>query len=205
MITSFLLHPATTFVTGAVLSLGAVTLLLNSCAGPNRSAAEVAAYNSALSRSRTAGPAANTPEEKAAIARFTSLLQNIGSASYLRENTSRVYASDAYLNDTLTTKHGAAAIQAYFIKTSESLKSSTVTIDDVTRSGENHYIRWTMVVAAPALSHGEPVHSIGISQVRFNEEGKVTFHQDFWDSGQNFYGKLPVAGGIIGFIKKKLE
>lgn len=205
MISAFFLHPATTFVAGAVLSLGGMALFLNSCAGPNRSAAEIAAYNGALQRSRTAGPAANTAEEKAAIARFTSLLQNIGSASYLREHTSRVYASDAYLNDTLTTQHGAAAIQAYFIKTSESLKSSTVTIDDISRSGENHYVRWTMVVASPALSHGESVHSIGISQVRFNEEGKVTFHQDFWDSGQNFYGKLPVAGGIISFIKKKLE
>lgn len=207
MITSILFHPMTTFAAGAVLALAVTTLYLNSCAGPNQSAAEITGYQEALhhSQSAGAGPAADTPEEKAAVGRFTAFLQNIGNPTYVRENTPRVYSADAYLNDTLVTRHGAAEIEKYFLKTSEILTDSKVTIDDTSRSGGDHYIRWTMVISAPALSKGQPVHSIGMSQVRFNAEGKVTFHHDFWDSGQNFYGKLPVAGGIIGFIRKRLE
>ena len=79
-----------------------------------------------------------------------------------------------------------------------------VHIDDVSRSGSNYYVRWTMEFAAPALSGCELVHSVGISQIRFNPDGKVAFHQDFWDSGKNFYAHLPVVGGVIGLIRRRL-
>ena len=77
--------------------------------------------------------------------------------------------------------------------------------DDVARSGNDYYIRWTMVFAAPVLSGGQPVHSIGISQIRLNREGKVEFHQDFWDSGKNFFAHLPVVNRIIGLVRNRLE
>jgi hypothetical protein len=33
----------------------------------------------------------------------------------------------------------------------------------------------------------------------------VAFHQDFWDSGKNFYAHLPVIGGAVGYVGKRLE
>ena len=57
----------------------------------------------------------------------------------------------------------------------------------------------------PKLAKGEPIHSVGISQVRFNENGKVVFHQDFWDSGRHIYGQIPVVGGMIGIIKDRMK
>ena len=103
------------------------------------------------------------------------------------------------------THHGPAEIEAYFLKTSETMKSYEVTIDDSFRSGDNYYVRWTMVFAAPALSKGEPIHSVGMSQVRFAEDGRVSFHQDFWDSGANIFGQAPVAGSVINFIRKRIQ
>ena len=123
---------------------------------------------------------------------------------YIRENTAKAYAPDAYLDDTLVVHRGACEIEEYFVKTSETMTSYQVTIDDVARSGPDHYVRWTMVFAAPALAGGKPVHSTGISQIRFNREGKVAFHQDFWDSGKNFYAHLPVVGGAVGYVRKRL-
>ena len=46
---------------------------------------------------------------------------------------------------------------------------------------------------------------MGVSQIRFNREGKVAFHQDFWDSGKNFYAHLPVIGGAVGLCRQALE
>lgn len=143
--------------------------------------------------------------EKAALSRFTAFLQGIGTVEYVRENTSKVYAQDAFLDDTLIVHRGAAEIEKYFVKTSQTMTSYQVTIDDVAKSNGHYYVRWTMVFAAPALSGGKPVHSIGISHVCFNQEGKVVVHQDFWDSGKNFYAHLPVVGGAVGFVKKRLE
>ena len=190
---------------GLLVALAAVFLLLNSCAYPNRSAEDVAAYRSRMEKVAASGLEADSPGEKAALERFKSFLQGIGDVRYVRENTLKVYAADAYLDDTLVLHHGAAEIEAYFVKTSETMTSYQVTIDDVARSGNDYYVRWTMVFAAPALSDGQPVHSVGVSQIRFNREGKVAFHQDFWDSGKNFYAHLPVVGGAVGFVRKRLQ
>lgn len=204
MISTFLMHPLTTFLAGGVLAIVAAGLLLNSCAGPNTTAATVGNYQKILATTRTGGPAAGSPAEQQAVGRFTGLLTHISDPAYIRENTTKTYAPDAYLNDTLVTKHGADEIQAYFLDTSAAMQDYKVTIDDVSRSGPDHYVRWTMIVSAKALDKGHPVHSVGISQVRFDAEGKVVLHQDFWDAGENFFGKLPVAGGVISIIRKRL-
>jgi hypothetical protein len=196
---SVITHPLTTFIGGAALAIGGLGLLLSSCAPPNQTAADVDAYRDELSKA----PRANADD--AAIKRFSTFLGSIGSADYVRENTSKVYTSDAFLNDTLVTHHGAAEIEKYFLRTSESMESYQTTIDEVVKSGDNYYFRWTMVFSAKAIGKGKPVHSIGISQIRFDESGKVAFQQDFWDSGKNFFGQAPVSGGIIGFIRKRLE
>lgn len=202
---SILFNPVTTFIVGSIVGIAGAGVFLSSCAGPNRSAEKVDEYRDALGKAGADGPAAGSPAEKAAIERFTRFLQNIGDQNFIRENTVKTYRQDAYLDDTLTTHHGAAAIENYFLQTAGSLTGAKVTIDDVVRSGPDHYIRWTMVISAKPLARGQPVHSIGISQVRFDAEGKVAVHQDFWDSGDNFFGKLPVSGGIIGLIRKRLQ
>lgn len=205
MTPSLFAHPLATFVAGILVALGAVFLLLSFSATPNESAAGVAAYRSSLAKVSASGLEAGGPGEKAALERFKSFLQGIGRMNYVRENALKVYAADAYLDDTLVVHHGAAEIEAYFLKTSEMMTRYEVMIDDVARSGDDYYVRWTMIFAAPALSGGEPVHSVGISQIRFNREGKVEFHQDFWDAGKNFYAHLPLVGGAVGLVRKRLE
>ncbi|RYD25460.1 MAG: nuclear transport factor 2 family protein, partial [Verrucomicrobiaceae bacterium] len=173
MIASILSHPVTTFIAGTVIGVAGIGVFLSSCAPPNRSSEKVGGYRDALSKAGGDGPAPGSAAEKAAVERFTSFLQHINDEQFIRENTAKTYRADAYLDDTLTTHRGAAAIEAYFLQTAESLTDSTVTIDDVVRSGQDHYIRWTMVISAKPLAGGQPVHSIGMSQVRFDADGKV--------------------------------
>lgn len=198
-------NPVTTLVAGFALGAGGLALLLQSCAARDDGATDVSRYRAALDKSPAGGIAAGTPAETAALARFTSFLKGIGEVSYVRENTRKVYAADAYLDDTLSVHHGATDIESYFAKTSARMKSYQVSIDDTARSGDNYYVRWTMIFAADGFEGGNPVHSIGVSQIRFNSDGRVTFHQDFWDAGKNFYGHLPVVGGGIGFVRKRLQ
>lgn len=205
MTLSQLFHPAVTFVGGTLLALAAVFLFLGCSAAPNRSAEKVADYRRAMDKIPPSGLKPGGPEEEAALRRFTTFLQSIGDEKYVRDNTHKAYSADAYLDDTLAIHHGAAEIEAYFLKTSKTMTTYKVTIDDTARSGENYYIRWTMIFAAPALSGGKPVDSVGISQIRFDREGKVAFHRDFWDSGQNFYSHVPVVGGAVEFVHKRLQ
>jgi hypothetical protein len=202
---SFFIHPITMFLAGVFASLASLFILLSFCKVPNQSANRVAAYRSQMAKTPVSGLVAGSTGEIAALERFKSFLQGIGDAQFIRDNTLQVYAQDAYLDDTLAVHHGAAEIEAYFVNTSDIMTNYQVVIDDVSRSEMDYYVRWTMVFSAPALSGGQPVHSVGISQIRFNQDGKVAFHQDFWDSGKNFYAHLPVVGGAVGFVSRRLQ
>ncbi len=205
MLTNFLTHPLTTFIAGILATVAVISWLISASSKPNDSAARVATFHQQVAKQLSASPFASEAQETAALNRFKTFLQGIGDADFIKRETLNVYSSDAYLDDTLIVHHGAAAIEEYFTKTAQTMKSCKVTIDDVSESGKNYYVRWTMVFSAPALSDGEPVHSIGISQVCFDREGKVTFHQDFWDSGQNFFGHLPIVKGAIGFVRNRIQ
>jgi hypothetical protein len=202
---SFLTHPVTTFFGGAILALIGIAILLSSKMEPNKTAQFVKDYRAALSNAGESGPSAGSTAESLAIQRFTDFLKNVGDKVYVEDQTSKVYAEGAYLDDTIATHYGPAEIRSYFLQTAETMTSFEVNILDSVRSGADHYISWEMIFAAPKLANGEPIHSVGISQVRFDENGRVVFHQDFWDSGRHIYGQIPVVGGMIGIIKDRMK
>lgn len=198
---SILFHPISTFIVGMLLAVMILALFLSSCSAPNETPQFVESYRTAMNKAGTQGPT----DSDTAVESFTSFLQNVGNKEYIEANTAKVYANGAYLNDTLATHYGPEEIKAYFLETADTMTSFEVIIDDTVQSGPDHYVRWTMIFAAPKLGGGEPIHSVGMSQVRFNKDGQVTFHQDFWDSGQNIYGQIPLVGGIIGIVQKRME
>ena len=62
--------------------------------------------------------------ERTGIAGVNGLLGKIDAAN-VRASTTKVYAPDCYLNDTLKTLRGAAAVKAYFSATADAAESIT--------------------------------------------------------------------------------
>lgn len=182
-----------------LLVLLLVAIIIPACAPTANTAARTKEYKDVLAS--TKGQSASSVSLDA----FTTFLQKIADKEYVRENTAKVYAKDAYLNDTLVIHRGPEEIMTYFLNTADTMTSYRVTIDDTSSSGSEHYVRWTMVFSAPKLNGGKPVESVGMSHVRLNAEGKVVMHQDFWDSGTNIYGQIPVLGGVIESIRRRFE
>lgn len=149
------------------------------------------------------GPERGSAAEKEAIARFENFLAHLDETT-AREETEKVYAPEAFLNDTLKTLHGSPAIRDYFIKTAQGLHSMTVVFDDVSVSGTNYYFRWTMETKMKHLAQGKTVRTIGVTMVRFDPQGRVLLHQDFWDSAQGVWNHVPVLGSIIRWIQSSL-
>lgn len=172
--------------------------------GVSLQADSVADFRKALEATASVqGPARGSAAEKEAISRFENFLAHLDEKT-AREKTERVYAPDAFLNDTLKTLHGAPAIREYFIKTAQGLESMTVVFDDVAVSGRNYYFRWTMDTRMKHLARGRTIRTIGVTMVRFDPEGRVVIHQDFWDSAQGVWDHVPVLGMVIRWIQSRL-
>jgi hypothetical protein len=149
------------------------------------------------------GPPQGSAAEKDAISRFEKFLGHLDEKT-AREDTEKVYAPGAFLNDTLKTLHGSPAIRDYFIKTAQGLESMTVSFDDVAVSGRNYYFRWTMDTRMKHLAKGKTVRTIGVTLVRFDPHGRVLLHQDFWDSAQGVWDHVPVLGTVIRWIQSRI-
>jgi len=141
--------------------------------------------------------------EKEAVARFRGFLENLHPEG-IRERTRKVYSDDAYLNDTLKTVRGAAAIEHYFLETAGNTDEIRVEVVDVARSGDEYYFRWVMDVKFKKFHRGRSFRTIGMTHARFNDDGKAILHQDYWDSTAGFFEHVPVLGSGIRWIKSKI-
>jgi len=138
--------------------------------------------------------------EQAALARLADYFASM-TAESVAAQTASVYAPAGYLNDNLAAVSGAAAIEAYFSHAVAQVSALEVEFLDVARSGPDYFIRWEMRITAPRLNDGAAMVSYGVSHFRFDAEGRVLVHKDFWDAGTGLYEYLPGVGGLVRRIR----
>ena len=115
------------------------------------------------------------------------------------------YAQELYFNDTLHTFTERENLSEYLIEGAHRVDDISVSFHDIASSGENHYVRWVMQMKFKVMGKQIDSKSIGISQIRFDEAGKINFQQDFWDNTSGFFGHLPLLGGLIAKIKASMK
>lgn len=122
----------------------------------------------------------------------------------LGERIEALYAEELYFNDTIHTFHNRDELRDYMIKTGRGLDESMVKIDQVIRDDMDVFVRWTMEFKTRVA--GKKVHSqsIGMTQLRFNEEGQIVLHQDFWDSGNALFAHLPIVGFAVRSARNQM-
>ncbi len=136
-----------------------------------------------------------------AVDRFVALYSPID-ADYIETHLDDVYAEDLYFNDTLVTLYKRDALKAHMLKTAERLDYMSLEIQNRWNQGENVFLQWIMETRFTILGSERDVRTIGISQLRFNDQGKVVFHQDFWDSSQGLDQQLPIVGGFSRWLRE---
>lgn len=157
-------------------------------------------YDAAL-RARPGVDLADTSAGRRLSARFAALYGDL-SPDNVRAKARSVYAADAWFNDTIATEVGIDAIERYLLKTAEGAQSVSAKVEDVAVSGADCYVRWTMEVKTQNLAGGQPITTKGLSQLRFDADGKIVFHQDFWNPAAGIYQQLPVLGPAIRQVNR---
>ena len=189
---------------GRVMLTLFAALLISACGrAPNLSASELnEAYEYSLADTNDA--VVLPPEQEAVVMeRLEAYFTDMTPASVI-SGTSAVYAPDAILYDNLAVIVGLIYIEEYFIKASSEADSLSVEFMQVTNDGKDYYVRWRMIIGSEALSPGEPLKSYGVSHFRFDEEGKVLLHRDFWDAATGLYEYLPFVGAIVRQLRAVL-
>ncbi|WFB36418.1 hypothetical protein P3T73_01395 [Kiritimatiellota bacterium B12222] len=111
------------------------------------------------------------------------------------------YAEKFYFRDAFHVFTERDEMVAYMVSSAEMSPGVTFDFSPVARRGIDFYLPWVMVL--PSKSGGEPQRSVGLSHLRFNAEGQVIFHQDYWDSADVLVPKVPVANGLIELVRRR--
>lgn len=138
------------------------------------------------------------------ISRFERFSGDI-SADNITNNLSRIYAANIYFRDPFKEIHGIRDLQTYLLNDSDSVTLYKIDWQDVAKSSGDYYFRWVMTVKLKRDGHHKPPsQTCGISEIRFGADGKVIYEQDYFDAAAFLYERLPILGGEIRFIKKRL-
>lgn len=54
-------------------------------------------------------------------------------------------------------------------------------------------------------THGPDFSLEGMSEIRLAPDGRIAEHIDHWDSGTQFYARIPVLGWLIGRVRSRFR
>jgi ketosteroid isomerase-like protein len=171
-------------------------LLLVGCAGHRPGYPEE--YRLALAQTERAAAT-----DDAAIERFIELYRNL-KAPALEERLAAVYADDLYFSDTLHVFRSRASLTAYMEATAHRVESIEIDVTRILRDGDDVWLSWDMRTHARALGRNMRADTIGMTHLRFNGEGKVVLHQDYWDSAEGLFIHVPLIGGLVRWTRNRL-
>ena len=116
----------------------------------------------------------------------------------IASNVPNLYAEDAFLNDRIHSVTGRQAIAKYFDATFAKMHKSEFHIHDTIFAKRDVYIRWTMRIQ---LNKDDKfMEFLGFSQFRFNKEGQIIYHQDYWDFSE-LMGEIRFVRTIVNYVK----
>lgn len=190
----------TAFITGFLACLAILAMF----SGPT-SKTMIDNYRTAVKKAhQTETIPAESEIEAKALNDWKVLISDL-SADALKGKIQTVYAGQLYFNDTLKTYYTGKDVERHFIGTGEMIDYGKVKYLSETRDEKgDYYISWEMEYAGPKLNGGKPITTIGMSQLRFDSEGKVIFHQDFWDSTAGIFEHIPVLGCLIRYLRNRM-
>lgn len=128
---------------------------------------------------------------------FVELMRGLPQDDAWEAQARAVYAEDLYFSDTLAHLTSVDQLVAHLAGVQSSAETLEVSVQDVVSSDRGTYLRWEMVSTFKVLGRPAESRTIGISMLRFDDDGRINFQQDFWDASEGFYQHIPVLGAVI--------
>ncbi len=106
-------------------------------------------------------------------------------------------------SDPFQSVEGLLPIHNVFLNMYKTLHNPHFLVDEIVTKGDVAYLKWRFTYALK--ENATPQSFSGLSRVVFTASAKVLTHEDFWDAAHNVYEKIPLLGGILRFIKRRLH
>ena len=137
---------------------------------------------------------------QAATQRLIALYEQLSPAHLSGLDT--YYAPDAHFKDPFNDVRGVPAIAQIFAHMFATLDQPRFAVTQHIVQGDQAFLGWEfrfrMRRWRPQVE--QCIH--GATLVRFDAQGRVALHRDYWDAAQELYEKLPVLGGLMRWLRQ---
>jgi len=116
-----------------------------------------------------------------------------------------LYAPTLYFSDTLLTSEDHEAIVAHLERMHANTGGVDVTVLDTQVDGPDVYLVWRMQARFRPVGREVLSDTVGVTHLRFGDDGRIVLQQDFWDSTEGFYRHLPVVGSLVDTIAARFS
>ena len=118
---------------------------------------------------------------------------------------SRYYAQDACFKDPFNEVRGLPAIERIFTHMFEQVAKPRFVIVDRIVDDHGAVLIWEFHCRVKLSGSSRPQLMRGASHLKFDADGKVNWHRDYWDAAEELYAKLPVIGWLMRRLQKSLS
>jgi len=143
-----------------------------------------------------------TDRRKTALARWAALFETLTPETlpYMRA----LCAPDVRFRDPFNDVRGVDMLVRVFEDMFETCDAPRFVVQDQALGEGAGYIRWTFEFK-PRRLPGPAWRIEGMSEIHFDDQGRIAAHLDHWDAASQFYARLPVLRGLIGLVRRRLS
>lgn len=112
-----------------------------------------------------------------------------------------IYSADASFKDPFNEVRGLHAITRIFEHMFVQVDQPRFKVTSTVLQDNTAFLCWEFYFRMRRFDRAEQCIR-GATHVRFNAQGQVEMHRDYWDAAEELYEKLPVLGGLMRLLKK---
>ena len=113
----------------------------------------------------------------------------------------KIYAQAATFRDPFNQVAGVKLIQQVYQHMFEQLVEPRFVITTKVVDAANAFMTWQFLFTL----RGKGYAIEGGTHFSLDEQGLIVLHRDYWDAAQELYEKIPVLGGVLRLLRKKLS
>ena len=140
--------------------------------------------------------------ERSVLADYIAIYENLGDADLAQ--LEKLVTSDIRFKDPFNDIQGVEALRRLLRKTLDDIEEPSFKVLGIWHRSDDGTVllKWRFSGRVPVLKQWQVE---GISEIRFNSNGLISGHIDYWDAAEFFYARLPVIGPILRRIGRRLS
>ena len=137
------------------------------------------------------------------IARAIHVFETLSEQSVAELGT--IYAPDAHFIDPFNAVQGIDAITQVFHHMFATLENPRFIVTGSVVQADQCFLLWDFRFHFRSFRKEVDQVTAGTSHLRFDPQGRITHHHDYWDAAHGLYQQIPLLGALMRWLRNRVN